>query len=113
MPFCLQPIKKKLQMSLICYTWDNIKNLIILLFILSLFYSMHKFIICHFVSKLFSVEIIQAFTNLKPYLYQNTIIYRTHKINLWNKEPGHSAQEALSISALFVGTYEEFSNLHD
>ena len=30
-------------------------------------------------------------------------------MKFFNEEPGHSAQETLSISALFVGTYGEFS----
>ena len=60
---------------------------------------MHLLYMFYFIKTLF-VEIIQAFTNLKPYLYKkHTCIYRTHKNNLWNEEPDHTTQETLSISA--------------
>ena len=60
----------------------------------------YAFIICFIVSKLFLLKLFKLLQNRNHIC---TKITRTHKINLWNEEPGHSAHETLSISAPFCG----------
>ena len=45
------------------------------------------------------------------FVRKKTELQNTNKFSIWNEETGRSAQEKLSISTLFVGTYGEFTNI--
>ena len=93
--------KNILQLPLICYTWDNIENLIILLFYSKSLFQ-YAFIICFIVSKLFLLKLVNLLQTCNHICTKIRCIYRTHKINHWNEAGGHSVQDTPFYKCSFL-----------